>query len=315
MTGLILDSLGRYRETPAFLAMAGPPDRAWPRILAGLVLGGLAGAIAAGVVAFLVLQVGAWRLHPDLPQAAAIDYLMRSDRPGRDLASYRFEFAMAGLASFAFAAGFLLVAAQVFRRPIRSFLTAAPRFRWGQVGLGLAFGLVMVGLGVMLERIWLPAAEAGPIFRASEAQAARLAYIAAALAMLYLAALAEEALFRGWLLQQVGAWTRSVPVILAVNGLLFSFLHFDPNLGGFVVRCIMGAGWAWIALRLGGVEFTTGAHLANNFIVSLFVAPPSFVTPAPEAFDPRAVAVELAIVLALVAVVELVLRRTRPATP
>jgi hypothetical protein len=72
----------------------------------------------------------------------------------------------------------------------------------------------------------------------------------------------------------------------------------------------MGAGWAWIALRTAGVEFTTGAHLANNLFVALFVAPVKFVSPAAAGpADLRPALIELAIVLAMVGIVEVWLKR------
>jgi hypothetical protein len=35
----------------------------------------------------------------------------------------------------------------------------------------------------------------------------------------------------------------------------------------------MGAGFVYMTLRLGGVEFSTGAHAANNILIVLFIQP------------------------------------------
>jgi hypothetical protein len=35
----------------------------------------------------------------------------------------------------------------------------------------------------------------------------------------------------------------------------------------------MGAGFAYMTLRLGGIEFSTGVHAANNILIVLFIEP------------------------------------------
>ena len=111
-----------------------------------------------------------------------------------------------------------------------------------------------------------------PVLRASGlAEAA--GYVGIAAFFLFLAAFAEEMVFRGWLLQQTSAFTRSLPILLLVNGVLFSLIHVDPDPGAFIVRAAMGMGWCWVALRMGGLEFATGAHLANNLAITVLVEP------------------------------------------
>src|SRR5260370_1181788 len=80
------------------------------------------------------------------------------------------------------------------------FRTAAPRFGWRQVGLGLAIVLPIVGLAIGLTDVLDPQAPPPPLFTPGAALWARLAYFAAAAVCLYLAALSEEMLFRGWAL-------------------------------------------------------------------------------------------------------------------
>jgi membrane protease YdiL (CAAX protease family) len=173
-------------------------------------------------------------------------------------------------------------------------------------------GAVLIAAAVILERAGTPSPSAPPILRPGTNWSERGLYAAMAAGFLFLAALAEEIIFRGWLIQVVGAWTRNMLVMLAVNGLIFSFVHFDPDMSGFLIRCLMGAGWAWIAIRTAGIEFTTGAHLANNLLISLCVAPVSFTAKASAGVDLAAVAVEGGVIVLLVAAVELWLR-ARPA--
>ena len=292
-----------------FLRLAGARDPG--RLVLFLVLGVLAAGVA-GLLAGLAITLGfAVARAGGNPRAVAdaLDSLTRNAASGRPLLSYSYELTVAGVASIAAAWAALAVASGIFGRPIRSFLTAAPRFRWRVVGAGFAVGFPLVAVAFLAERAFAPSPLAAPILTPGAGVGARAAYALIAAACLYLAAFAEEALFRGWLLQQTAAWTRNLIVILAVNGALFSLAHFDPNPANLLLRAVMGAGWAWIALRTAGVEFTTGAHLANNLFIALFVMPVSFAPAKSGPFDIRPALVELATVLILAGVVELRLRR------
>jgi membrane protease YdiL (CAAX protease family) len=302
-------------KTPefAFLRAGAASGRPWRDLLLTLLLGGLAGFVALTVAALVVFVLAAAILSaassPHVGLLQAVGVLSDVGRGGRSLQSYVFELSIAGLSSYAGALAFLAVAARVERRPIRSFLTAAPRFRWRQVGLGLAIFLPIVGLAIGLTDVLDPHAPSPPLFTPGAALWARVAYFAAAAVCLYLAALSEEMLFRGWALQRTGAFTGSIPIVLALNGVLFSLAHFDPDVGALLSRAVMGAGWAWIVLRLAGVELAAGAHLANNLAICLFSRPVVFTPAQKQPLDLASVAVELASIAILVAVVEWALRR------
>ena len=294
-----------------FLTLAGARERDPGRLVLFLVLGVLAAGVG-GLLAGLAITLGfAVARAGGNPRAVAdaLDSLTRNAASGRPLLSYSYELTVAGVASIAAAWAALAVASGIFGRPIRSFLTAAPRFRWRVVGAGFAVGFPLVAVAFLAERAFAPSPLAAPILTPGAGAGERAAYALIAAACLYLAAFAEEALFRGWLLQQTAAWTRNLIVILALNGALFSLAHFDPNPANLLLRAVMGAGWAWIALRTAGVEFTTGAHLANNLFIALFVMPVSFAPAKSGPFDIRPALVELAMVLILAGVVELRLRR------
>jgi len=86
-----------------------------------------------------------------------------------------------------------------------------------------------------------------------------------------------------------------------VNAVIFSLAHGDPSLGAFVTRCALGAGWAWIVLRLGGIEFAAGAHFANNLGIALLAKPVLLTPPKPEPFDILSGALQVGTVAALAA--------------
>lgn len=292
---------------------AGDAAGRWRPLALTLVVGGLAGFLTLFAAALLIFGLAAGVLSatstPHLGVAQAFGVLSDFGRSGRSLVSYVFELSMAGVSSFAGAAAFLAVAARVERRPIRSFLTAAPAFRWRQLGLGLAVFMPVVLAAIVVSDLADPQAPTAPLLTPGASMSARLIYLVAATGCLYLAALAEEMLFRGWALQRTGAFTASVPVVLVVNGVLFSLAHFDPDAGAFLIRAVMGMGWAWIVLRLAGVELAAGAHLANNLAICLFSRPVLFTPPEAQPVDLASVAIELASIAVLVGLVEWALRR------
>jgi uncharacterized protein len=55
--------------------------------------------------------------------------------------------------------------------------------------------------------------------------------------------------------------------------------EFAPD--PFLTRALMGAGFVYMTLRMRGVEFSIGAHAANNMLIVLFIQPISL-TPSPS---------------------------------
>lgn len=303
------------QSIPSFLTAAGERERSIGRLIGFLAL-----AIVLATIASLIAVVGVSAVAAALtgrPMTELMEGLASGGAADRSLLSYGYEFSVAGASLFATAGVWIALAARFYHRPMRSFITTAPRFRWKMAAAGMAVAVPLVALALIVELLVSGTAIEPPILSAVSLNEA-LGYAAIAAVGLFLAALAEEMIFRGWLMQQTAVFTRSIPIILIVNGVLFSLIHMDPDPGAFVVRAVMGAGWAWIALRLGGLEFATGAHLANNLAISLLAQPLTLAPPSGEAADPGAVGLQLAVVAATIAVVEIginINKRGRIAAP
>lgn len=312
------DLLSSIRAS-GFLAAPAPAERRVAPTLVTVVLAALA-AVVAGVVAILGVGVVAALL---IAVTGSADFagprgrlditglLLGGVRPGRPLVSYILDLAIVGTASIAVALAFLAVCARRAGRPMVSFATSAPRFRWRHALVGLCVFLPVVALEIGLATLVSGGGVPAPVAQPGAAVGARLAYALAAAGFLWLAALSEELLFRGWMLQQTYALTRRLAVVICVNAILFSLAHGDQTLGGFITRCAMGAGWAWVVLRLGGVEFTAGAHLANNLGIAL-LAQPVVLASRPEPSDSASVALQVGSVVGLALGVEVWLRRRKP---
>jgi len=174
---------------------------------------------------------------------------------------------------FTLAVALLLAAMIVYRQSARAFLWPWPQGGWGLFLAGFAV-MFLVGMVLWPVMHWLnPDRGFGPLFDTTETLNDRLIYAGAATVGLLVAAAAEEIAFRGVLLRITAGLTRSLIVILLINGVLFSAIHMDPDPVAFVARAASGMIWAWAALRLGNLAFAIGAHLANNLFIALLLAP------------------------------------------
>ncbi len=166
----------------------------------------------------------------------------------------------------------LAAASMIYLRPLADFLWPGRRFNAGDLGVGfLAMACVSVILFpfyLMMGAQWTP-----PLLSPTYADWTRPVFVVASIVGLLGAAAAEEVVCRGVLLRLTTQLTRHPVVLCLINGLLFSALHLDPDPVAYVARALSGAIWTWAAIRLGGLEFAIGAHLANNLMICLFWQP------------------------------------------
>ncbi|MFC5343109.1 CPBP family intramembrane glutamic endopeptidase [Brevundimonas staleyi] len=180
-------------------------------------------------------------------------------------------FGMSGILGL-MALAILLPAMTVYGQRFCAFLWPSRRFDLSHFWVG---GLTMTCLAVIALpwHMWQGAEWAPPIANALYDDWTKPAYVVLMAVGLLIAAAAEEIVFRGVLLRLTALVVRHPLLICLINGLAFSALHLDPNPVAFVARMMSGAIWTWAALRLGGLEFATGAHLAHNLMISLLWAP------------------------------------------
>lgn len=168
--------------------------------------------------------------------------------------------------------GILVAAALTYRQVLKDFLWPRRRFDAEQLGIGfLAMAcvcIVTIPIYLAMGSQWDP-----PILDPQYLDRTRLIYVSAMILGLLVAAAAEEAVCRGVLLRLTGLVTRRPLILCLINGIVFSAIHLDPDPVAFVSRAVSGGVWTWAALRLGGLEFAIGAHLANNLIIALFWQP------------------------------------------
>lgn len=88
----------------------------------------------------------------------------------------------------------------------------------------------------------------------------------------------EEILFRGYIMQGIGTFTKSRWIAIIVSSLLFALLHNNnPEMDKygqimFFSYLSMAIIWAVISVLDDGIEIPIGMHFANNLFISLFTS-------------------------------------------
>ncbi|MFI1285010.1 lysostaphin resistance A-like protein [Streptomyces sp. NPDC020858] len=159
----------------------------------------------------------------------------------------------------------LLAARCVQHRPAGtvSSVEGGLRRRWLATCLALALPLVLLMLAVQALTP-TPAGESEDLAWAGTSTF--LTGLATAWILVPFQSAAEEYVFRGWLLQAVGAWCRSPWVAIAPQALLFAAAHGWGTVWGFADLLVFGVVTGWLTIRTGGLEAAIALHVLNNLV-------------------------------------------------
>jgi uncharacterized protein len=199
-------------------------------------------AIVAGAVMLLPFQLGGL-----LPA----DWLLAVQDPKRPVSFFAFNGAVFGLLMASLAAS----AWWVQRKRPADLLGW---WSWRLFGLGASIWLVGLSAAALLD---FAVAPTGFRFTAGPATAT---LALAALAGLAIQTFAEEYIFRGLLTQGLLLATRRALPAALLSGLIFGAVHIPNGAPQAASATVFGVLLALIAIRTGGIAFTSGLHLVNN---------------------------------------------------
>jgi membrane protease YdiL (CAAX protease family) len=151
-------------------------------------------------------------------------------------------------------------------RPVGYLSSVAGRLRWRWLwlttGIAGAISLVTIGASLVVTRLTDPDEVAAPMQLDSR--------LATALVLIVLVvpfqAAAEEYVFRGYLMQLVGSWSRFAVVPVVVTTPLFVAGH-GYEVWGLLDVAVFGLTAAVLTIRTGGLEAAIAAHAANNVVL------------------------------------------------
>ena len=150
-------------------------------------------------------------------------------------------------------------------RPIGYLSSVAGRLRWRWLArtavIAFVVFIVTIGGSVALGEITDPAEISAP-----DISARALVAIGLVLLLTPFQSAAEEYVFRGYVMQLVGSWTRFAIIPVVVSVPLFVAGH-TYELWGLVDVGIFGLTAAVVTIRTGGLEAAIAAHTANNVVL------------------------------------------------
>jgi membrane protease YdiL (CAAX protease family) len=140
------------------------------------------------------------------------------------------------------------------------------------LGLGvLVYGIGFIAMGIAALSLY----KTPLIHKHNEAVLAMLPHTPIEFAVWFLVALtagiSEELVFRGYLLQQLTAWTQRPIAAILIAGTLFGCLHLYEGLAAIVPLAVLGIVYGFVVRHFkGDLRAVIVAHTLQDFLVALF---------------------------------------------
>jgi len=92
----------------------------------------------------------------------------------------------------------------------------------------------------------------------------------------FIQAATEEMVYRGYISQFIYRITKNPLLVVLVSSIIFSLPHFGNITGANGIYAVlpyieMGVMFGWLAYRSGSLWMSIGAHMANNWFITMFV--------------------------------------------
>ncbi|MDW4907250.1 type II CAAX endopeptidase family protein [Streptomyces sp. ADMS] len=159
----------------------------------------------------------------------------------------------------------LLAARWVQRRPAGTVSSVAGGLRWRWLGLCLAVALPVSAVSLGISML-LPEQDDSLAELTWAGLSPFLLGLATVCLLVPFQAAAEEYVFRGWLLQAVGAWCRSPWFAVTPQAVLFATAHGWGTPWGFADLVVFGLVMGLLTVRTGGLEAAIALHVLNNLL-------------------------------------------------
>ena len=216
----------------------------------------LLGFVFLFVFSFALLGVAA-------AAAGSIDFIANMGFSYDDMDAYTAPGALVNLGSVAIMLAALALAALIVRdRPYSSYSSSRGGWNWGAFAKCLLVAFAVVGIPLVVQTIFFPLESGDGIIRFTAPG------LVLCILLVPLQCIAEEYVFRGWLMQTIGAWTKLPVLAVLVQSLAFAAMH-PYNLIGVVAIFINGLAWGIIAWQTKGLEASSAVHIANNMVAFL----------------------------------------------
>ncbi len=181
------------------------------------------------------------------------------------------DFVGINLGILAMLAGVVLAVRVVHRRPVVTLIAPDRSFDWRRMLRGAALWSVLALAVMVLEHLLFPER-----YRLTFDYMRFVPFLVLVIALTPLQCLAEELLFRGYLMQGLGLLVRPPLAVAVASSLLFTLPHLaNPEVERYGVWAMaanyfaIGMVFALVTLRDGRLELAIGMHAANNVLLAL----------------------------------------------
>lgn len=261
----------------SYLALASLGKNHWLRYVLGMVL----------IVVF-------WQLLGGIPLLMMVLFLMEDGDPNThvDLTTLQFSgvdslwpYLGINFTLLAMLLGVFLAVRFVHKRTFTSVITTLAMISWKRILEGFTVFFMLIAGATLVEAAFKPG-EYQVMFDPQQF----LIFLPIALLVTPLQAAAEEILFRGYLMQGMGLWTRYTAIPVLGSSLLFMAAHLtNPEMGESMyliplLYLLMGLFLAFITVKSNSLELAIGAHAANNLFAVLIMNYANSALPAPSLF-------------------------------
>ncbi|MEZ4998760.1 MAG: CPBP family intramembrane glutamic endopeptidase [Bacteroidales bacterium] len=194
------------------------------------------------------------------------------------------------LTVFPFILAFLAIIFLVKPLHERSFATVVNggrKTRWGRIFFSALVWLAISGIWLIYSLKTDPGN-----FRLNNTSNSLIVLAVLALVLIPFQAAFEEILFRGYLMQGIGVWTRNRWVPILVTSLLFGLMHgLNPEVKEYGFLTMMpqyiffGLVFAVLTMFDDGIEVAIGAHAANNIFLSVLITHSDMALQTPAMYE------------------------------
>jgi len=156
-------------------------------------------------------------------------------------------------------------------RPVGMVSSISFRLRWRWLAACLVPALVVMAIVSVVSFVIAPIIDGQPLGSMTVDPGTFAVSALIILLIVPFQAAAEEYVFRGILMQTLGAWVRWAPLAIVLPTILFAFGHIY-DVWGLLDVAAFGLAAAWITWRTGGLEAGIVMHTVNNVVLFLLLA-------------------------------------------
>lgn len=241
-------------------------------LVGGFAAANIIGAIPIIIVMALAYTKGNVTLNPDNPT----DFSALGISPNFSLVLLLFPF-IVGLITV------ILMLKPLHKRSFQEVINGTSRIRWNRFFSGAIIWIIIMAIYLILMYTFDP-----QNFHFSFNLNSFIALIIISVLLIPFQTTYEELVFRGYLAQGIGAWTRSRWMVIIIPALLFGLMHsFNPEVKEFGFWLTMPQYWLFglffglLTILDDGIELAMGVHAANNVFTSIMVTHKSSVLQTP----------------------------------